>query len=65
MPLDPEAEPMLGSTDWGSPDIMPMSGSPMESGAVDPGPEFEATDYVGAVEPGGDTWRAGWTTFEG
>ncbi len=58
-----EADPMLGSTDWGSADIMPMSGSPAESGAVDPGAGFEPTDYVGAVEPGGDNWMAGWTNF--
>jgi len=59
-----EADPMLGSTAWGSPDIAPGAGSPVESGAVAPGGSFEATDYVGAVEPGGDNWTTGWTNFE-
>ncbi len=58
-----EADPMVGSADWGSPDIMPAAGSPAESGAVAPGNSFEATDYVGAVEPGGDNWTTGWTNY--
>lgn len=58
-----EADPMVGSTEWGNPDIMPVSGSPAESGAVAPGDSFEATDYVGAVEPGGDDWTIGWTNY--
>ncbi|MBV1859967.1 MAG: hypothetical protein KUG77_16260 [Nannocystaceae bacterium] len=58
-----EGDPMLGSVQWGSPDIAPMAGSPVETGAVDPGAGFEATDYVGAVEPGGDNWTLGWTNF--
>ncbi|MGH1342317.1 MAG: hypothetical protein ACRBN8_12235 [Nannocystales bacterium] len=59
-----DADPMLGSTQWGNPDIAPMTGSPVETGAVDPGTGFEATDYVGAIEPGGDDWTVGWTNFE-
>ncbi len=58
-----EADPMLGSAEWGSPDIAPMAGSPVESGAVNPGAAFEATDYIGAVEPGGDNWTLGWTNY--
>lgn len=58
-----EADPMVGSAEWGNPDIMPASGSPAESGAVAPGDSFEATDYVGAVEPGGDNWTIGWTNY--
>jgi hypothetical protein len=58
-----EADPMLGSAEWGNPDIAPMAGSPVESGAVAPGNSFEATDYVGAVEPGGDNWTIGWTNY--
>lgn len=60
-----EADPMFGAPQWGSPGVMPMAGSPAESGAVDPGDSFEPTDYVGAVEPGGDDWTAaGWTNYE-
>ncbi len=58
-----EADPMLGSAEWGNPDIAPMAGSPVESGAVAPGGGFEATDYIGAVEPGGENWTLGWTNF--
>lgn len=58
-----DANPMLGSAEWGSPDIAPMTGSPVETGAVDPGAGFEATDYVGAIEPGGVNWTLGWTNF--
>ncbi len=58
-----DADPMLASTQWGSPDITLMAGSPAETGAVDPGAGFEATDYVGAIEPGGENWTLGWTNF--
>lgn len=58
-----EADPMLGSAQWGDPDIMPMAGSVVESGAVAPGNSFEATDYVGAVDPAGDDWTIGWTNY--
>ena len=59
-----EADPMLGSATWGSPDIMPAAGSPAESGAVAPGGSFDATDYVGAVDPAGENWTAaGWTNY--
>lgn len=58
------ADPMLGSTAWPGSDPMPSAGSPAESGAVDPGAGFEATDYVGAFEPGAAAWTAGWTNFD-
>lgn len=58
-----DADPMLSSAQWGNPDIAPMSGSPVASGAVDPGADFEPTDYVGAVDPDGENWTLGWTNF--
>lgn len=59
-----EADPMLGSTAWGSADITPAAGSPAETaGQAVTG--FEATTYSGAVEPGGENWTlAAWTNYE-
>lgn len=46
-----------------TPDFRPMDGSPMTSLPVDTlmDPWFEATTYIGAVDPGSD-WTLGWTT---
>jgi hypothetical protein len=60
-----EADPMLGSAAWGSPDITPAAASPVAGMAVTPTDGFfDATDYAGAVAPGGDNWTAAaWTNY--
>lgn len=58
-------DPALASTAWGAPDPTPTDGSPVAGAGMDPGqPGIEATDYIGAVEPGATTlWFDGWTNF--
>ena len=56
---------MLTSATWGSPDPTPAADSPVAGIAATPSDAwFDATDYAGAVAPGGDNWMAGWTSFQ-
>ncbi len=58
------ADPMLGSTTLSAPDFVPAAGGPASMGAGDnPGGFFEAAAYLGAFEPGGSDWTAGWTAY--
>ncbi len=60
-----EMDPMFGSAEWASPDIAPASGSPVEGLAGDAPSGFDATAYIGAVEPGGENWTAAsWTNYD-
>jgi hypothetical protein len=59
-----DAAPALGSTDWGSPDAMPADGSNAIGNGQELPSGFDATDYSGAVDPGGEDWtQAGWANF--
>lgn len=53
--------------DWESltaPDLVPAQGSPAANGGATPsGDWWTAADYIGAFEPGGADWTAGWTAF--
>lgn len=56
-----EVDPMLTSTTWRSPNIVPMAGSPALGVASAPG--FEAADYIGAVKDDAGDWTKGWTNY--
>jgi hypothetical protein len=45
------------------PGFVPAAGSPAADGAATPRSGFEAADYLGAFEPGGDDWTEGWTAY--
>lgn len=55
-----DVDPMLGSTAWGSPNILPDPASPALSAAAPPS-GFEASPYIGAAHD--VSWIDGWTTF--
>ncbi len=55
-------DPGLGSTQWGDPNPVPAAGSPVAGAGATPS-GFESNDYIGAFEPGGENWMAGWTNF--
>ena len=45
--------------------LVPPADSPAATGAA-PLPDdefFEAADFIGAIEPGGDDWTEGWTSY--
>jgi hypothetical protein len=47
-----------------APNLVPAAGSPAAAGAAVPPAGFDtAADYIGAFEPGGTDWTAGWTSF--
>jgi uncharacterized membrane protein len=58
-------DPMLGDpTNLTAPNFVPAAGSPVAGAGVAPsGDFFTATDYIGAFEPGGTDWTAGWTAY--
>lgn len=58
-------DPLLSDAfDVEVPNFVPEAGSPAETGAATPGAGFDATaEYMGAFEPGGDDWSAGWTAY--
>lgn len=59
-------DPMLpAGTNLTAPNFVPAAGSPAASMAatVPTGSIFEPANYVGAFEPGGEDWTAGWTAF--
>lgn len=60
-------DPMLpaAATSLTAPNFVPPAGSPAASMAatVPSGGIFEAANYVGAFEPGGTDWTAGWTAY--
>jgi hypothetical protein len=61
-----DADPELGdATSVDAPDFVPAAGSPAADGAATPtGAFFDASaEYIGAFEPGGDDWTAGWTAY--
>ncbi len=63
-----EADPMLTSTVFVTPDPRPKTGSPALTGAADPSAHpmskgfFTPAPYVGAFD-GTNNWMAGWTNF--
>ena len=43
---------------------IPSADSPIvAAGALEGDDFFTATDYIGAFDPAGDDWTAGWTNF--
>ena len=48
-----------------APDFTPIAGSPLLTGAATPPDDgfFTPTEFIGAVEPGGEKWWMGWTSF--
>jgi hypothetical protein len=46
-----------------APNFIPASGSPASDGAAATPAGFEAADYLGAFEPGGEDWTEGWTAY--
>ena len=60
-------DPMLGdATNLDAPNFIPAAASPAASDAATPPDDgfFDATaTYMGAFEPDGDDWMAGWTAF--
>jgi hypothetical protein len=63
-----QENPALGAAafDLSGPDLVPPASSPAaEGGATPPDDGFFNTcaTYIGAFEPGGDDWTAGWTDF--
>jgi hypothetical protein len=61
-----DADPELGDAEsTTAPDFVPAAGSPAADQAATPaGDFFDATaTYIGAFEPGGDDWTAGWTAY--
>jgi hypothetical protein len=59
-----DTAPALGSAEWGNPDIMPADGSNVIGNGQTLPSGFDATDYSGAVEPGGTDWtQAGWANY--
>jgi hypothetical protein len=59
------ADPLLGDpTNLTAPNFVPAANSPAAGAGVAPtGAFFTATDYIGAFEPGGEDWTAGWTAY--
>lgn len=60
-----DIDPMLAQAfSVSAPNLVPGAGSPAAVQAATPPSGFDATaTYVGAFEPGGDDWTAGWTAF--
>jgi hypothetical protein len=59
-----DSDPMLTSTEWTSPNIVPMDGSPVRgAGAPADDDFFDATDFLGAVEDEAGDWTRGWTEY--
>ena len=59
-----EADPMFAPLNIMAPNFVPPASSPAATGAAaNPGGFFDAADYLGAFEPGGTDWTAGWTAF--
>ncbi len=58
-------DPLLPAPVEGSPrSYVPPANSPAAAGAAVPPPAgFDAAPYIGAFEPGGTDWTAGWTSF--
>lgn len=53
------------ATNVEAPDLVPAAGSPAATGAATPTGAFfdESAEYMGAFEPGGADWTAGWTAY--
>jgi hypothetical protein len=60
-----DQDPELGAPyDLTAPDFVPADGSPAADGAGTPPSGFDTSaTYMGAFEPGGDDWSAGWTAY--
>lgn len=61
-----DEDPELGDAESvTAPDFVPAAGSPAATGAATPTGAFfdETAEYIGAFEPGGDDWTAGWTAY--
>jgi hypothetical protein len=60
-------DPLLPSLSGVAPNFVPSPDSPAATGGAAPpfdgGGFFDSCAYVGAFEPGGDDWTAGWTSF--
>ena len=62
--VDPD---LANALDRSNPDFRPNVGSPVRGAGADPPDDgFFTTgiDYIGAVDPDGEEWYKGWTTFE-
>ncbi|MCA9581455.1 MAG: hypothetical protein KC416_06650 [Myxococcales bacterium] len=56
-------DPMIADAyDITEPDFVPAADAPGGMGAVS-GADFKGATYVGAIQPGGEDWTAGWTAF--
>lgn len=58
--VDPE---IADAANLSAPNFVPADGSPAADGAKEAGEGFVAADYLGAFEPGGADWTAGWTAY--
>ncbi|ACY15111.1 hypothetical protein [Haliangium ochraceum] len=59
--VDPE---LASPSDSAAPSFVPAGSSAAAgAGVAAQGAFFDATDYIGAIEPGGTDWTAGWTSF--
>lgn len=61
------ADPQLAQTRFSEthPDFRPAMGGPADgTGRAPAGSFFDKVDYIGAFEPGGEDWTAGWTRFD-
>jgi hypothetical protein len=62
-----DVDPMLGDIeDLQNPDFVPAEDSPAAEGGAEPednGFFDTSATYIGAFEPGGEDWTAGWTSF--
>jgi hypothetical protein len=58
-------DPKLGDpANETAPDFVPAADSPVAGAGVAPTDSFfSATDYIGAIAPGGPDWTEGWTAF--
>lgn len=59
-----DVDPELGDpTNLTEPDFVPASGSPVAEGGATPPSGLANVTYLGAFEPGGTDWTAGWTAY--
>jgi hypothetical protein len=59
-----DVDPGLGTPDPTAPNWVPPADSPAKSGGATPPSGFDkSAKYIGAFEPGGEDWTAGWTNY--
>ena len=60
-----DEDPLLGAPyDLSAPQFVPEAGSPAADAPAPEGDDLDAAaTYMGAFEPGGADWTAGWTAY--